>query len=39
MEGALALYHPDLKVQGNFGKKSVDEPAVLMPRHTVYGDY
>lgn len=38
IEGAFGLYHPTLKVKGNFGKKDV-EPAVLMPRHTVYGDY
>lgn len=36
MEGSFAIYHPSLKVKG---KHENDQPAVLMPRHAVFGDY
>ena len=39
MEGTFALYHPKLKVQGEFSKKDIEEPAILIPRHAVFGDY
>jgi len=36
MEGGFALFHPDIQVVGTF---NLNEPAVLMPRYAVYGDY
>lgn len=36
IEGGFALYHPTLKVKG---KHSIDEPAVVLSRYTVFGDY
>ena len=36
MEGAFSLFHPKLKIKG---KPEIEEPAVLMPRHAVFGDY
>ena len=36
MEGSFGCYHPTLKVKG---KHEIEEPAILMPRHAVFGDY
>ena len=36
MEGSFALYHPTLKVKG---KHEIEQPAILMPRHAVFGEY
>ena len=36
IEGSFALYHPNLKIKG---QHEIQQPAVLMPRHAVYGDY
>ena len=36
MEGSFGLYHPTLKIKGKFES---EQPAVLMPRHGVFGDY
>jgi hypothetical protein len=39
MEGTFGIYHPTLKVKGKYGKKDLEEPAILIPRHAVFGDY
>ena len=36
MEGSFALYHPQLKIKG---KHEIESPAILMPRHAVFGEY
>lgn len=36
MEGSFGLYHPTLKIKG---KHEIEQPAILMPRHAVFGDY
>ena len=36
MEGSFALYHPTLKIKG---EQENSQPAVVMPRHAVFGDY
>ena len=36
-EGSFGIYHPTLKIKG--GSPDLDQPAVLLPRHTVFGDY
>ena len=36
MEGAFGLYHPTLKIKG---KAQIDQPALLMVRYGVFGDY
>ena len=36
MEGSFGCYHPTLKIKG---KHEIEEPAILMPRHGVFGDY
>jgi len=36
IEGTFGLYHPTLKGKG---KHEVEQPAILMPRHGVFGDY
>jgi len=37
IEGTFGLYHPKLKPIKN--KKDLEQPAVLIPRHAVFGDY
>jgi len=36
MEGGFCLYNTDIKAKGQV---RVNEPAVLLPRHQIYGDY
>ena len=36
MEGSFGLYHPTLKIKGKY---AMEQPAILMPRYSVYGEY